>query len=381
MKASQERIIKIIYFITEDWYFWSHRLSIARAARDAGNEVVIVTRVNKHKDRIESEGFRVIPIHLKRRGYNVFKELGSLVEIIRIYYKEKPDIAHHVAVKPVLYGSVAGLIARVPFVVNALAGLGYIFVNKGLKASFVRYLFVLAYKIVFYSKSTVGLFQNPEDQAFFISAGIVEKKRTELIKGSGVDLVLFEITPEHSGTITIIFAGRMLWDKGIGELVDASRILHSKGLKFRIVLVGKPDTENPRSIPKDILKGWNGNGVVEWWGYQENMAEVLSKAHIVVLPSYREGVPKSLIEAAACGRPIVATDVPGCREIVHEGQNGFLVPAQDAKSLADALEILIKDSALRKGMGKRGREMVEEGFSEEIVVEKTMKLYRKILGK
>jgi glycosyltransferase involved in cell wall biosynthesis len=373
-------MIKILYFITEDWYFWSHRLPIARAARDAGHEVIIVTRVNKHKERIESEGFRVIPIQLKRRGSNLFKELASLFEIIQIYYKEKPDIVHHVAVKPVLYGSVAGLITRVPSIVNAFAGLGYIFLNKGLKSSFVRRFFVLTYTLIFYSKSTVGLFQNPEDKAFFISAGIVGKKRTELIKGSGVDMSLFDITPEPTGVITILLAGRMLWDKGIGELVEASRRLHSKGVKCRIVLVGKPDTENPRSIPKDILQDWHGEGVIEWWGYQENMAEVLSKAHIVVLPSYREGVPKFLIEAAACGRPIVTTDVPGCREIVREGQNGFLVSAQDAKALADALEILIHNSDLRKRMGKRGRKIVAEEFSEEIVIVKTMALYEKLIG-
>lgn len=371
---------KTIYFITEDWYFWSHRLPIARASRDAGNEVIVVTRVNKHQERIESEGFRVIPIKLKRQGKNIFKELGSLLEIIRIYRKEKPDVVHHVAVKPVIYGSVAGMITRVPFIVNSLAGLGYIFLNKGFKASFVRQIFILIYKIIFYPKSTVGLFQNPEDQELFISLGILNKKRSELIKGSGVDISLFSVTPVYRGLITIILAGRMLWDKGIGELVEAAKILYFKGSKFRIVLVGKPDKENPKTISKGILQGWHDEGVVEWWGYQENMVDVLSKAHIAVLPSYREGVPKFLIEAAACGRPIVATDVPGCREIVRDGQNGLLVPSHDAKSLADALEILINDSDLRKSMGERGREIVEEEFSEEIVVSKTMELYRKLIG-
>lgn len=374
-------MIKIIYFIAEDWYFWSHRLPIARAARDAGNEVVVVTRVNKHQERIESEGFRVIPIQLKRQGKNIFRELASFIEIIKIYYKEKPDIVHHVAVKPVIYGSIAAMITHVPFTINALAGLGYIFANKGLKSSFVRRIFLVIYKIVFYPQSTTGLFQNPEDLDLFISERIINQKRTELIKGSGVDMSLFDITPEHNGVITILLAGRMLWDKGVGELVEAAKILHSKGIKCRIVLVGKPDTENPKSIPKNILQRWHDEEIVEWWGYQENMIEIFSASHIVSLPTtYGEGVPKFLIEAAACGRPIVATDVPGCREIVREGQNGFLIPAQEAEPLADALEILIKNSELRKRMGKRGREIVEEEFSEQIVVEKTMALYKKLIG-
>jgi len=373
--------MKIIYFITEDWYFWTHRRPIARAYMDAGNDVIVVTRVNKHQDRIESEGFRVLPIQLKRKGKNIFKELRSLLEIVQIYRRERPDIVHHVAVKPVIYGSIAAMVTRVPFTVNALAGLGYIFVNQGLKASFIKRIFLLIYKIIFYSKSTIGLFQNPEDQDLFISSGIVNKKRTELIKGSGVDMSLFKITPEHSDVITVLLAGRMLWDKGVGDLVDAAKILHSKGVKCRIVLVGKPDIENPKSIPECILQRWNDEGIVEWWGYQENMAGIFSSSHIVSLPTtYGEGVPKFLIEAAACGRPIVATDVPGCREIVHDGQNGLLVPPHDAKSLADALEKLIKDTDLRKIMGARGRALAEEEFSEEIVVSKTMRLYSKLIG-
>ncbi len=372
---------KIIFFITEDWYFWSHRLPIARAARDAGFQVVIATRVHSHGARIKKEGFRLIPLQLERRGRNVVTEALTLVDIVRIYLLEKPDIVHHVAVKPVIYGSIAAMIARVPFIVNAMAGLGYIFINDGLKASLVRRIFVLIYRCAFISKSTVALFQNPEDLNLFVSLGIVARKRTSLIRGSGVDISTYDITPEPSGVITIMLASRMLWDKGIGELVEAAGLLHSRGILCRIVLVGKPDDDNPQSISEEMLRCWHCKGVVEWWGYQENMVEVLSKSHIVVLPSYREGVPKILIEAAACGKSIVATDVPGCREIVHHDDNGLLVPAYDGKSLSEALEVLIQDSELRKKMGRRGREIVRREFSEEIVIKKTMQLYEGLIGK
>ncbi|MCK5348607.1 MAG: glycosyltransferase family 4 protein [Desulfobacula sp.] len=371
---------KIIYFITEDWYFWSHRLPIAKAAKDMGNEVIIVTRVNKHLQRIKGEGFRVIPIQLERQGKNVLKELRSLFEIIRIYSREKPDIVHQVAVKPVIYGSIAAIMTRIPVVINALAGLGFIFVNKGPKAGFIKHVFILLYKIVYRSKSITGLFQNPEDRDFFVSAGLIDKNRTKLIMGSGVDTSLFDISAEQKGVIRILFAGRMLWNKGVGELVAAGKILYSKGIKTQIILVGKPDKENPRAISKNILQSWHDKGVVEWWGYQENMVKIISACHIIALPTtYGEGVPKILIEAAASGRPVVATDVPGCREIVKDGQNGFLVQPHDIESLAEALEKLVKDSDLRSRMGRRGREIVKSDFSEEIVVEKTLKLYSKLL--
>jgi glycosyltransferase involved in cell wall biosynthesis len=372
---------KILFFVTEDWYFWSHRLPIARAARDAGAEVIVVTRVNQHGARIENEGFRLIPVQLERQGRNILRELRSLIEIARIYLRERPDLVHHVAVKPVIYGSFAAMVARVPYIVNALAGLGYIFVNKGLKASIVRRIFILIYRFAFFSKSTSAIFQNPEDQDLFVTSGIVDRKKTVLIRGSGVDISSFNITPESPGQITIMLASRMLWDKGVGELVEAAEELRIKGVDCRIVLVGKPDDENPKSIPEETLRDWHNKGSVEWWGHQENMTEVLSKAHIVVLPSYREGVPKVLIEAAACGRAIVATDVPGCREIVRHGKNGLLVPPQDVKALVESLEVLVGDSGLRNKMGKCGREIVRTEFSEEIVITETMHLYDRLIGK
>ena len=370
---------KIIFFITEDWYFWSHRLPIARAARCAGFDVLVATRVNQHKERIENEGFRLITIGLERRSKNIFKEVLSIFEIVKIYRRERPDIVHHVAVKPVLYGSWAARIAGISGVVNALAGLGFIFVAQGWKESILRRLVVFAYRSAFSAKNTIGIFQNPEDLQLFIDGGVVKSEKAALIRGSGVDTSCFIPLPEPEGISTIVLASRMLWDKGVGEFMEAARILKKDGINCRMILVGNPDQENPASIPEKTLRGWHAEGVVEWWEHRDDMPEVLSKAHIVALPTtYGEGVPKVLIEAASCGRAIVATDVPGCREIVRHNENGLLVPTHDSKALADAIRALIENPELRARMGDRGRQIVEAEFSEEIVVRQTMEVYKRI---
>ena len=370
---------KIIYFITEDWYFYSHRLPIARAARDAGFEVIVITRVDKHRGLIMNEGFKLIPIALKRRSRNLISELISFIEIIRIYRHEKPDIVHQVAIKPILYGSLAARITGVSSVVNAFAGLGYIFVAEGWKAKLFRKIFSLAFRLVFFSKSVCCIFQNPDDIKLFVEKGIVEKEKTVLIRGSGVDTNRFHLTPEINGQPIVVLASRMLWDKGISEFVDAVRQLKKRGVDLRAVLVGNPDSENPSSISKSILIKWKNDELVEWNGYEDNMPEVFKRSNIVVLPSYREGLPKVLLEAASCGRAIIATDVPGCREIVHHNVNGLLIPPYDSISLANALNELIEDQERRATMGACGREIVEEQFSEKIVVRQTMELYKKLL--
>jgi glycosyltransferase involved in cell wall biosynthesis len=371
----------ILFFITEDWYFWSHRLPIARAVRDAGFEVLIAARVDQHKILIEEEGFKLIPIGLERRSKNIIKEIFSILETIKIYRREKPDIVHHVTVKPVLYGAWAARVAGIPAVVNALAGLGFIFVARGWKTSILKWFVVLAYRSAFSGKNVIGIFQNPEDLKLFVEAGVVKSEKTVLIRGSGVDTSRFIPLPEPASIPTIVLASRMLWDKGVGELVNAARQLRKDGVNCRTVLVGIPDPQNPASIPEETLRAWHSEGIIEWWGYREDMVEVYAKSNIVALPSYREGLPKVLIEAASCGRAIVATDVPGCREIVRNDENGLLVPPRDSSSLADALRILVNDSGLRGKMGARGREIVEAEFSEEIVVKQTMELYETLLLK
>jgi len=371
----------LLFLVTEDWYFWSHRLPIARSVKDEGIEVLVVTRINQYKDHLENEGFRVIPISLKRKSKNIIREINSILQIIRIYRKEKPDMVHHVAIKPILYGSFAAWIAGVPYVVNALTGLGFIFIKKGWLASAIRKLIVFIYRLAFLSKNTFAIFQNPEDLKLFVDLQIVKNDRAILIRGSGVDTDHFRNLPEPEGIPVITLASRMLWDKGVKELVDATRQLQNNGVNCRTVLVGSPDPDNPASIPEDVLQDWHAEGVVEWWGYRSEIAEVFAQSNIVVLPSYREGLPKVLLEAASCGRSIVATDVPGCREIVRNNINGFLIPPYDSKSLAVALEALIKSPKLRAKMGASSRKIVKAEFSEEIVVKQTMELYENIILK
>jgi glycosyltransferase involved in cell wall biosynthesis len=369
----------ILFFITEDWYFWSHRLSVARAARDAGFRIIIVTRIHQHRERIEKEGFKLIPINLERRGKNPVKEFLNFLEIIKIYRKQKPDIVHHVAMKPVLYGSLAARITGISAVINALAGLGVIFITQGLKGLIIRRLIIVAYRLAFSAKHTIGIFQNPTDLKLFVDAGVIRRKAGVLIRGSGVDTSRFTHLPEPSDIPTIILASRMLWHKGINMFVDAARQFRKEGIKSRFILVGAPDPENPASIPEQTLRNWNSEGIVEWWDYKENMPEVLRQAHIVTLPTtYGEGVPKILIEAASCGRAMVATDIPGCREIVRHKENGLLIPPHDPKALVDALKLLIEDPELRLKMGAKGREIVLKEFYDEKIVRQTINLYNSI---
>ena len=369
---------KILFLVTEDWYFWSHRLPVARAAKKQGYEVVIATRVQDHGNRIRSEGFTLVPISLIRRSTNPLRELAVIYEITRVYRTHRPDIVHHVALKPVLYGSLAARLAGIKNVVNALTGLGYIFIAEGAKADFLRGFVKKLFQACFAGRNTRVIFQNNEDRLFFIEQGIVSSDKTVLIRGSGVNINHFSPSPEHDGEPKIILASRMLWDKGVGDLVEAAKILKSRKIPGKIVLAGRPDPENPAAIPEKTLAQWNREGIISWKGHVDNIADLLRKCHIAVLPSYREGVPKSLLEAAASGLPLVATDVPGCREVVKPDKNGFLVPPKDPESLAKAFTILLKNRELRKKFGLASRKIAENEFSEKLVIDETLTLYKKL---
>lgn len=372
---------KILYLVTEDWYFCSHRLPIARAARDAGFEVVVVTRVRDHGPRITAEGFRLIPLEQRRGALSPLRDLLVLLRLVRIYRAERPALVHHVALKPVLYGTLAARITGVAWTVNAMGGLGYLFAARGGGARWVGAAVRAALRRAHRTPRVRAIVQNPEDAALFASKLGVPRGAIRLIRGSGVDTHRFRPEAERTGRVAAALVSRMLWAKGIAEFVQAARELRRRGSDVRMVLVGAPDPENPGSVPEATLCAWHREGVVEWWGRREDIDQVWRECHIGVLPSfYREGVPKSLLEAAACGRPIVTTDTPGCREIVRDGENGILVPPRDSAALADAIERLAGDPELRARMGARGRKMVEEEFSEERVVEQTFSLYRSLLG-
>lgn len=370
---------KILYLITEDWYFLSHRLPIACAVRDCGFDVVVATHVNKYADRILSERFKLVPIGLRRISKNPIKECVSILELIKLFRSERPDIVHHVGMKPVLYGTIAARLVKVPIIINALAGLGYVFISNRWSARIIRNLMSSAFKIILNHQTCRLIIQNHDDIQLLVRSNIVKRENTVLIEGSGVDLHKFRPVPEPDGEPIVVLVSRMLWDKGIQEFVDAVKILAQECIKARFALVGKNDPDNPSSIPISILESWQHQGVVEWWGYRDDVPLILQRSHVVCLPSYREGLPKVLIEAAASGRPIVTTDTPGCREIVRDGENGFLVPVHNAVALAKALRKLIKDPLLREKLGKRGREIAVEKYSIDKVISQTLALYNEML--
>jgi glycosyltransferase involved in cell wall biosynthesis len=370
---------KLLFLVTEDWYFCSHRLPIALAAQKKGFDVVVATRVNRHAQEILREGFKLIPLKLERRSTNPIQELASFLEIARIYHTEKPDIVHHVAMKPLLYGSLAALFTGVPHVVNALAGMGFIFISTQLKARLLKPVIRVAFKLLLNRNNCRLILQNKDDCDMFLDSGIVSNNTIRLIRGSGVDSNKFRFVPEADGPVVVVLASRMLWDKGVGEFVAAARLLRERGAPARFLLVGDTDIHNPAAISREQLLEWNTQGIIEWVGRCDDMPSVFETSHIVCLPSYREGLPKVLLEAASCGRPIVTTDSNGCRDVVQHGENGYLVPVGSTVELADALHALVLNSDLRKRMGARGREIIIQHFMVDKIINETMMLYEELL--
>lgn len=368
---------RLLYFVTEDWYFCSHRLDLAKAAIKAGFHVSVVTRVRAHGEAIRRAGIHLIPFEISRRAINPWSEAWVVARLARIYRRMRPDIVHHVALKPVLYGAMAARIAGTRHVISALAGMGWLFAASSRTARMVRPVVCLLLSWLL-SRGRI-IVQNLDDAALISNLGIPRAK-IALIRGSGVDLDRFQPYPEPSRVPVVLLHSRMLREKGIGEFVQAARLLCHRGIKARFVLAGSPDPGNPASIPRENLEEWHRSGVVEWWGHRDDIQDVLRRVHLVCLPSYREGLPKSLLEAAAAGRPIVTTDVPGCREIVSDGDNGLLVPARQVTPLADAMERLLCDAALRRRMGERGRARVENEFSLNRVIGDTLNLYQRELA-
>jgi glycosyltransferase involved in cell wall biosynthesis len=371
----------ILFLVTEDWYFCLHRLPIARAARDAGFRVMVATQVRDHGGVLEGEGFEVIPMRWTRGSLNPLHTLSELRQIIGIYRKCRPDLVHHVALRPSIYGSIAAALTGVSPVVNNLAGLGLAFSSTGVSAGLVRAMVTTAFRLLFGRPGNCTVVENSDDRAFLINKVGLDADSVILIRGIGVDTRRFAPTPERlEGVPVVTLVSRMLWPKGIGELVEAARILRERGVAVKVRLVGMPDTTSRVSVPEQQLAQWNAQGVVEWLGHRDDIPELWRTSTIAVLPSYyREGVPRSLLEAAACGRAIVTTDMPGCREIVQHGINGLLVPPRDARAIAAAIEELVADPAMRQRMGVAGRALVEKGFSEEYIVEQTLAVYQSLV--
>lgn len=356
-------------------------MQLARAARRAGAEVLVMTHLTEFRHTLERQGFKVIPWRISRRSLNPLRELYAFFQVMRAYRHERPDLLHHVALKPIAYGGLAARFCGGAPSVNAIAGMGHVFTSSKWRMHLLGRGLMTLLRISLGGKNARTVLQNYEDQSLLTKEGVVPLSKTAVIRGTGVNVKHFVREPEPTGTPVVLLASRMLWQKGIGDFVKAARLLSAQNVSARFVLVGKPDPENPGSIPEAQLVAWTRSGLVEWWGYQDDMAKVLAQANVVCLPSsYGEGVPRVLIEAASCGRAIVATDAPGCREIVRTGQNGFLVPPQDPEALAQAINTLVQDPILRSSMGACAREIAVREFSEETVFAQTITLYRELLG-
>ena len=371
---------KIIYLISEDWYFCSHRLDLGIAAKKAGADVLVATQINKHGTEIEAAGLRVVPIMMQRSGHNPIADLMTIKQITQLYRYEKPDLVHHVALKPILYGGIAAKLAAVPAVVNAVAGMGFMFISESVFARMVRPFIIRAQSALMNCHNTHTILQNPDDKAFYTEIFGVARERITIIPGAGVDIDKFSVAPEPEGTPIAVCVSRMLRDKGIYELVAAAQLLREKGISLVVRLVG-PTDDNPASIPKQVLNKWSDDGIVEIAGPSDDIAGEYARAHIAVLPSYREGLPKSLVEAASCGRPIVATDVPGCREVCIEGETGYRVPPYSVEPLADALERLAINPDLRRQFGENARLRAESNFAADTINLKTIATYEALLDK
>ena len=365
---------KILFVVTEDWYFCSHRLPLAQAALAQGHDVAVVTQVTNHRQPIEDAGLRLLPLRFRRSGRNPLADLGTLISLWRIYRRERPDLVHHVSLKPVIYGSIAARLAGVDRVVNALTGLGYVFTSTDGFARLLRMLLSPLLGLALKRRGSITILQNADDRRTLVDEGLLAEGQAVIIRGSGVDTEQFRPGGHKGPVVQVVLASRLLRDKGVAEFAAAACRLMEQGVEARFILIGETDPENPAAIPVATLDTWRRAGI-ECWGRREDMAAILAGADIACLPSYREGLPKVLLEAASCALPIITTDAPGCREVVVDGVNGFLVPVRDVEQLTERLARLIADAELRRCMGAAGRARVERCFALPKVIDETLGLY------
>ncbi len=378
--AGTDRPLRVLYVVNAAWFFVAQRMAPAVELARRGVEVHVASAPDDTVEQITAAGLHHHPIALSRRGLNPFAELRVLLHLRGMYRRLEPDLAHHITIKAVVYGGIAARLARVPAVVHSISGMGFVFLAGGGLARLLRAIVQFAYRLAFRHPNLAIVFENSDDRAFFVQNRLVAPEQTVVIRGVGVELERFRgEAPRHDPPVVILPA-RLLRDKGVGEFVEAARLLRRRGKRVRMALVGRPDPGNPASVTEKMLKEWIAEGSVESWGWRDDMPEVFRSADVVCLPSYREGLPTALVEAAASGLPAVATDVPGCREIVAHGETGLLVPPRSATDLATAIESLVENPALRARLGRRARALAEQEYAVGRIVEQTLAVYQDLAG-
>lgn len=371
---------KLLFLVNVDWFFLSHRLPIAIEALGQGYEVHVATGITDKLDVLHSHGFVVHPLAIGRSSTSFAVEFRTFLEMLSVFKKVQPHIVHLVTIKPVIYGGIAARLVGVPGVVAAISGLGFVFLAKGWKATVVRSLVSGLYRLALGKRNLKVICQNPDDRKTLIQIAGLPSDKVIMIRGSGVDLSAYAAMPFPQGLPVVVMAARLLRDKGVHEFVIAAQILKQRGVDARFWLVGDSDPGNPASISETEIGIWCREGAVEFLGHRSDIDSVFAQSHVVVLPSYREGLPRVLIEAAASGRAVVTTDVPGCRDAIEPEVTGLLVPPRDAVALADAIQHLLLDSELCERMGQAGRHLAEREFAIEKVVSTHLEVYRNLLG-
>ncbi|MDA1101958.1 MAG: glycosyltransferase family 4 protein [Proteobacteria bacterium] len=367
---------RLLFLMNEALFFTTHRLPVALAAQRAGYRVHVAAPFETGPVAvIRGHGLHYHDLPLKRGGRSLWGEARLLARCWHLIRRIKPDLVHHVAMKPVIFGGLVSRLLGVPAVVHAITGLGFLFIRDDRAARLTRALIMPLYRYALGHPNARVIFQNPDDLALFLGHRLVRAEVTLMIKGCGVDMTVFRPGPAPELPLVVMFPARILGDKGVHEFIHAARSLKAAGATARFVLVGRRDPANPTDVAEATIRGWEAEGVVEWWGFQADMPAALARAHIICMPSYREGLPRGLIEAAACGLPIVTADVPGCREVVRHGESGFLVPVRDGPATAAAIGKLLDDGALRAAMGRAARQLAAADFTVEAFVADTLAAY------
>jgi glycosyltransferase involved in cell wall biosynthesis len=374
--------MKIVLFANTDWYLYNFRRSLALSLHRAGHELLLLSPPGPYGEKLQALGLRWEALPMERRSLNPLRELSLLRHLVALLRRERPALVHGFTIKCAVYGSLAARLAGVPARVNAVAGMGYVFTSNDAKARALRPVVRALLRLALDGEGARLILQNRDDVALFERAGLVDPARIRLVRGSGVDCSRFVKRggDRSGGPLRVLVAARLLWDKGLEEYVQAARELLAEGRRIEFLLAGTPDPGNPAAVPEETVRGWVNEGVVNWLGHVEDMPTLLSAVDVVALPSYREGLPKTLIEAAACAQPLITTDVPGCREVVTDGVDGLLVPVRDAKALAHAIRRLDDDPALARRLGEAAWAKAHAEFDERIVIRRTIDVYRELCG-